>query len=58
MKYKFVIICLNLRNRGERYEKDLQELLNKKEIEEELKDWAKRDFLKYSEIEYMLKIIL
>ena len=42
----------------ERYEKDLQELLNQKEIEEELKDWAKRDFLKYSEIEYMLKIIL
>lgn len=42
----------------DRYEKDLQELLNQKDIDEELKDWAQRDFLKYSEIEYMLKIIL
>ncbi len=43
---------------AERYEKDLQELLDKKDIDEDLKNWAQQDFLKYSEIEYMLRIIL
>ena len=43
---------------AERYEKDLQELLDRKDIDEDLKNWAQQDFLKYSEIEYMLRIIL
>lgn len=40
------------------YLKDLVELMSEKDIDEDMRYWAMHEFLKYPEVEYVVKIIL
>lgn len=40
------------------YLKDLVELMSEKDIDENMRYWVMHEFLKYPEVEYVVKIIL